>query len=129
MFFYFCVILKNNENIGGIVGFDGNSDLDNNISYNLSLGNIYNAKDTETSNRCVGNSPEERLNYAYENQLINGEESRELLGAEKLLTYKDLQYIMEYITNERIRRLVYSRNYVDNPRIKEDVIKLMEDKM
>ena len=45
------------------------------------------------------------------------------------LTYKDLQYIMEYITSERIRRLVYSRNYVDNPRIKEDVIKLMEDKM
>lgn len=54
---------------------------------------------------------------------INSEYNR------KLLTYKDLQYIMEYITSERIRRLVYSRNYVDNPRIKEDVIKLMEDKM
>ena len=99
-------IAGNNENIGGIVGFDGNSDLDNNISYNLSLGNIYNAKDTETSNRCVGNSPEERLNYAYENQLINGEESRELLGAEKLLTYKDLTNINTYMSV-----LLFSNSY------------------
>ena len=83
-------ISGNNENIGGIVGFDGNSDLDNNIAYNLSLGKIYNAEDTETFNRCVGNSPKERFNYAYENQLVNGKETKELLGAEKLLTYKEL---------------------------------------
>ena len=99
-------IAGNNENIGGIVGFDGNSDLDNNISYNLSLGNIYNAKDTETSNRCVGNSPEERLNYAYENQLINGEESRESLGAEKLLTYKELTNVNTYLNV-----LLFSNSY------------------
>ena len=83
-------IEANNDNIGGIVGYDGNSDLDTNISYNLALGNIYNSKDTDNSNRCVGNAPKERFNYSYANQLIDGKKSEELLGAEKLLTYKEL---------------------------------------
>lgn len=46
------------------------------------------------------------MNYAYENQLINGEESRELLGAEKLLTYKDLTNINTYMSV-----LLFSNSY------------------
>ena len=99
-------IMADNENVGGIVGYDGNSDLDNNISYNLSLGNIYNEKNTEFFNRCVGNSPKERLNYGYENQLINGEKSRELFGAEQILTYEELININTYFNI-----LLFSNSY------------------
>ena len=99
-------IMADNENVGGIVGYDGNSDLNTNVSYNLSLGNIYNKKDTEFFNRCVGNSPEERLNYGYENQLINGEESKELFGAEQILTYEELTNINTYFNI-----LLFSNSY------------------
>lgn len=55
------------DNIGGILGYDLGNDL-NNISNNISFGNIYTDKSSANISRAVGNSLEEKNNYAYNEQ-------------------------------------------------------------
>ena len=76
------------DNIGGILGYDLGNDL-NNISNNISFGNIYTDKSSANISRAVGNSLEEKNNYAYNEQKINGYIVNEDLGA-KLLNYNEL---------------------------------------
>ena len=76
------------DNIGGILGYDLGNDL-NNISNNISFGNIYTDKSSANISRAVGNSLEEKNNYAYNEQKINGYIVKEDLGA-KLVNYNEL---------------------------------------
>ena len=85
-------IVAQDDNVSGIIGNittvqkNSNSDVTN----NLALGNIYSASiDTANMKRIIGNQDDTENNYAYENQLINGEVSSDALGG-KLISYKDI---------------------------------------
>ena len=74
-------ISSEGSNIGGIIGNIIRSDTIN-ILNNVSIGNIYTAQGIESLGRVAGNNQEiENINYAYENQMLNGYARKELLGA------------------------------------------------
>ena len=75
--------------VGGIVGFDKSTSTQN-ITENLSLGNIYSRKTSEFVNRVIGSNTTERGNYGYTEQKINGFKSTQDLGAEQLLTNQEV---------------------------------------
>ena len=83
------------EYIGGILGTD--NDLEKtNTTNNLSLGNIYTSKESNLVSRAVGNSKEEKDNYAFEKQRVNGYVTSKEEGAE-LLNYQELCNKSSYI--------------------------------
>lgn len=74
-------ISSQDTNIGGIIGEYSSSDI-NNISNNLSIGNIYSTMGIEAINRIIGNSDQTNLNnYSFSGQLLNGYVSDENKGA------------------------------------------------
>ena len=89
-------IQTEDEYLGGIIGNNLNSD--NISSNNLALGDLYSKIDSQTMNRAIGNSTV-KGNFAYEKQKINGQETKEELGA-TLLTRQEL--LMENIYSEKI---------------------------
>lgn len=76
--------------IGGIVGYsETNASW---VSNNLYLGNIYVAgNDVKNVNRILGSNAgtTSYKNYAYKDQLMNGQASTNQLGATKLITYAE----------------------------------------
>lgn len=90
-------MMSGSADIGGIVGYSGTGV--NNISNNLYLGNIYvSGNDVKNVNRIFGFNAgtSSYKNYAYKDQLINGEVSTNQLGATKLLTYSEIFQINTY---------------------------------
>lgn len=84
-------VTSGNAYIGGIVGYT-ESKVEN-ISNNLYLGNIYVAgNNVKCVNRIFGGNSGTTAyrNYAYKDQLINGEISTNSLGATKLLSYNEM---------------------------------------
>ena len=80
-------ISTENNFVGGIVGaYTGTI---SNISNNVTIGNIYTTSGVENINRIVGNNSDTEINYAYENQLLNGYKSNEKKGA-TLLSKKEI---------------------------------------
>ena len=80
------------NNIAGIVGkvtkIAANSSIQ--IENNIALGNLYsNNTNLDDFNRIIGSGEETTNNYAYSNQLINGEILTEELGA-NLLSYDEI---------------------------------------
>ena len=83
-------ITSGNAYIGGITGY-GDSAIQN-TSGNFYLGNIYVAgNNVGAVNRILGSNAgtASYRNYAYKDQLINGETSTKALGATKLLSYEE----------------------------------------
>lgn len=64
--------------------------------------------------------------YAFERFIIKNIEAK---YNHDLLTLKDLEYIMEYISNNDIRKLVNGLDYEDDVVIRSSVIAMMENKM
>ena len=89
-------IQTEDEYLGGIIG--NNLNADNISSNNLVLGDLYSKIDSQTMNRAIGNSTIQG-NYAYEKQKINGQETKEELGA-TLLTRQEL--LIENTYSEKI---------------------------
>lgn len=90
-------ITSGNAYIGGIVGYTGTGI--SSISNNLYLGNIYVAgNNVKCVNRIYGGNSgtTSYRNYAYKDQLINGETSTNQLGATKLLTYAECFQLNTY---------------------------------
>ena len=87
-------IITDGDYTGGLVGNDRNTEL-NNITNNLVIGNIYNKQEVESTSRVVGNSKDEENNYAYAEQIFNGEITEENEGA-ILLTLNDLKNVSVY---------------------------------
>lgn len=86
---YSYVDLSSNDDfIGGIVGNSVNG-IQNDITNNLSVGNIYTSSISEKMSRIVGNSQDVKNNYAFQLQKINGYITDEKLGA-NLITYDDM---------------------------------------
>ena len=93
---YNCIskvnIIAEGDNIAGIVGkvtkIAANSSIQ--IENNIALGNLYsNNTNLDDFNRIIGSGEETTNNYAYSNQLINGEILTEELGA-NLLSYDEI---------------------------------------
>ena len=93
---YNCIskvnIIAEEDNIAGIVGeitaVAGGSV--SNIEENLVLGNLYSTNiNVNEMNRIIGNKEDTGNNYAYENQLINGEIVANQLGG-NLISYEDI---------------------------------------
>ena len=93
---YNCIskvnIIAEGDNIAGIVGeitaVAGGSV--SNIEKNLVLGNLYSTNiSINEMNRIIGNKEDTGNNYAYENQLINGEIVANQLGG-NLISYEDI---------------------------------------
>ena len=90
-------MMSGDARIGGIVGYSGTGT--NNVSNNLYLGNIYVAGNNVRSvNRIFGTNAGtiSYKNYAYKDQLMNGETSNNQLGATKLLTYEEIFQMNTY---------------------------------
>lgn len=86
-----------NAYIGGIVGYGGSNT--SSISNNLYLGNIYVAGNSVGCvNRILGSNAGTTgyKNYAYRDQLINGEILSTALGATKLLSYDEIFQMSTY---------------------------------
>ena len=85
-------IVSGANNVAGIIGnlTKMQSSSMNEVTDNIALGNLYSAN-IETSNikRIIGNQDDTENNYAYENQLINGEVVNDNLGG-KLISYNDI---------------------------------------
>ena len=74
-------ISTTNSEVGGIIGLYSEDDATNIIN-NLSIGNIYTTSGIDNLNRIIGNNTDTvSNNYAYEKQLLNGDESSEEKGA------------------------------------------------
>ena len=93
---YNCIskvnIIAEGDNIAGIVGeiTAVASDSVSNIEKNLVLGNLYSTNiSINEMNRIIGNKEDTGNNYAYENQLINGEIVANQLGG-NLISYEDI---------------------------------------
>ena len=90
-------MMSGDARIGGIVGYSGTGT--NNVSNNLYLGNIYVAgNNVRNVNRIFGSNTgtTSYKNYAYKDQLINGETSSNQLGTTKLLTYAEIFQMNTY---------------------------------
>lgn len=90
-------VMSGNAYIGGIAGYSETGVA--NISNNLYLGNIYVAgNNVKNVNRIYGENTgtTSYKNYAYKDQLINGEISTNQLGATKLLTYAECFQLNTY---------------------------------
>ena len=110
------------EYIGGIVGNNGNSNNDN-IIFNLALGNLYTKIKNQNLNRIIGNSSYTKENYALDNQLINGYILEEEMGAvlisaetlERPATYIDLLKFNDNYTYEEVKKHILPKlNYLGN---------------
>ena len=93
---YNCIskvnIIAVGDNIAGIVGeiTAVAGDSVSNIEKNLVLGNLYSTNiSINEMNRIIGNKEDTGNNYAYENQLINGEIVANQLGG-NLISYEDI---------------------------------------
>ena len=93
---YNCIskvnIIAEGDNIAGIVGeiTAVAGDSVSNIEKNLVLGNLYSTNiSINEMNRIIGNKEDTGNNYAYENQLINGEIVANQLGG-NLISYEDI---------------------------------------
>ncbi len=93
---YNCIskvnIIAEGDNIAGIVGETTAvaGDSVSNIEKNLVLGNLYSTNiSINEMNRIIGNKEDTGNNYAYENQLINGEMVANQLGG-NLISYEDI---------------------------------------
>ncbi len=133
------------DNIAGIVGkitaVAGNSA--NSIEDNLVLGNLYSTNiDAEDINRIIGSGEKAENNYAYDNQLINGEILTDELGA-NVLSYNEIfdestynniinfenQYDLTGLKNEILPKLLSTDgnllpNQVDNKLEKESNLEI-----
>lgn len=90
-------VTSGNAYIGGIVGYSGTGA--NYVTNNLYLGNIYVAGNSVGYvNRIFGSNTgtASYSNYAYEDQLINGEVITSTLGATKLLSYEEIFQMNTY---------------------------------
>lgn len=92
-------ITADQGNVGGIIGeLNKNGGSATTISDCLVLGNLYSTNTArQDMKRIIGNSNDTSNNYAYENQLINGEIAEEELGG-KLISYEDIFNARTYQT-------------------------------
>ncbi len=100
-------VTSGNAYIGGIVGYSGTGAQ--NISNNFYIGNIYVAGNSVGYvNRIFGENSgtNSYKNYAYKDQLINGEISTNALGTTKLLSYQEAFQLNTYTS-----LLGYTNNY------------------
>lgn len=133
------------NNIAGIVGqmTAVASDSESDIKNNLSLGNLYSTNTkTQDIKRIIGNKEDTQNNYAYQNQLINGNIIQDELGG-KLITYSDIfkeatyttkmnfenQYDLTGLKNEVLPKLLSTEgkllpNQKDNQLEKEQILKI-----
>ena len=138
-------IISEDGNIGGIVGEVTvvSAHSVNKIEDNLSLGNLYSTNvKTQDINRILGNKEDIENNYAYENQLINGEVIEDELGG-KLISYEDIfkentytnkmnfenQYDLTDLKNEILPKLLNTEGKLlskqkENKIEKEQVLKI-----
>ena len=87
------------NNVAGIIGklTKMQNSSKNEVTDNIALGNIYSANiETSSIKRIIGNQDDTENNYAYENQLINGEVVSDNLGG-KLISYNDIFKETTYI--------------------------------
>ena len=90
-------ITSGNAYIGGNIGYSESSVA--NMTENLSIGNLYVAGNgVRNVNRIFGGNSNTTgyKNYAYKDQLINGEISNNQLGATKLLSYAEMFQMNTY---------------------------------
>ena len=113
---YSYIKLSSEENyIGGIAGYSNSTNIDN-ISNNLSIGDIYSVNNSEYLSRSIGDMPDVvGKNFAYDKQKINGYILEEQLGA-NLLTY---QKLCEKYTYEKEIGLDEDYNY---DRVKDGIL-------
>ena len=93
-------IIAEQNNIGGIIGQETRAIQFsvNTLEDNLALGNLYsNSMNANEINRIIGNREDTENNYAYKNQLINGQVINENLGG-KLISYEEIFNESTYIT-------------------------------
>lgn len=109
--FSYVDLMSEDDFLGGIVGNSFNG-IQDDINYDLSLGNIYSSAISTNTSRIVGNSQDVTNNYAYGMQKINGYVSKEKLGA-NLLSYEDLLNVRTY-TNTILLGDYYDYTKVQN---------------
>ena len=111
-------IVTQANNIAGIAGniTTTAANSKNQIENNLVLGNIYSKNiETKEMNRIIGNGEETKNNYAYDNQLINGEILTDALGA-KLISYNEI------FTENTYKDVINFNNQYDLTGLKDEIL-------
>ena len=134
-------ITADQVNVGGIIGeLNKNAGGSTTISDCLVLGNIYSTNTAKQDmKRIIGNSNDTSNNYAYENQLINGEISEENLGG-KLISYEEIlnpntyqttiafnnQYNLSGLSNKILPKLLSSEGSL-LPNQEDNILEIQAD--
>ena len=138
-------IVAEQDNIAGIIGEETKSNVSSTstLEDNLVLGNLYSSSiSTNEINRIIGNREDTENNYAYKNQLINGQVTNANLGG-KLISYEEIfkestyttkmnfenQYDLTELQNEILPKLLNTEgkllpNQKDNTLEKEQVLEI-----
>ena len=138
-------IVAEQDNIAGIIGEETKSNVNSTstLEDNLVLGNLYSSSiSTNEINRIIGNREDTENNYAYKNQLINGQVTNANLGG-KLISYEEIfkestyttkmnfenQYDLTELQNEILPKLLNTEgkllpNQKDNTLEKEQVLEI-----
>ena len=106
-----CNMTTGSVYVGGIGGYHPREDRTNN---NVYFGNTYVVNETvENSKRIVGNyTNNNRNNYGYENQIINGLKTTDNLGAKGLISPKEVYNKDTYLNKALLgdEEYVYAQN-------------------
>ena len=138
-------IVAEQDNIAGIIGEETKSNVSSTstLEDNLVLGNLYSSSiSTNEINRIIGNREDTENNYAYKNQLINGQVTNANLGG-KLISYEEIfkestyttkmnfenQYDLTELQKEILPKLLNTKgkllpNQKDNTLEKEQVLEI-----
>lgn len=89
-------IMAGEENVGGIIGVVKEGIVPNTVKNNLSIGNIFSETGINAVSAIVGNVNFNTQNYAYSEQIINGERTKNFEN--NIFTYEEIMNKDTYST-------------------------------